>query len=98
MKNNLKRLFALILGFIIGSLFVSVLIFIGYYHVYETSAKSFIVTFLGLPLYEIVQSGKTYVGTAIGPNIGIISSLFALLALLVKEAWGRLAKKRQKES
>lgn len=96
MKKNLRRLFALGLGFIIGCIFVGILIYFGYYHAYEAAVKSVTVKFLGLSLYEIVQNGETYVGTAIGPNIGVISTIFALLALLVEEAWLRLVGKKKK--
>ncbi|EMB85622.1 LlsX family protein [Streptococcus mutans] len=44
MKKNLKRFYVLVLGFIIGCLFVSILIFIGYYHANAISVKSYTVT------------------------------------------------------
>ena len=96
MKKNLKRFYALVLGFIIGCLFVSVLIFIGSYHANAISVKSYTVTFLGLPLYDIVLNDKTYAGTAIGSNIGTLCSFFAFVALMIEEVWLRLVRRRQK--
>ncbi|NLQ47990.1 hypothetical protein D3839_07175 [Streptococcus mutans] len=70
----------------------------GYYHANAISVKSYTVTFLGLPLYDIVLNGKTYAGTAIGSNIETLCSFFAFVALMIEEAWLRLVRRRQKSS
>ena len=95
MKKNLKRFYALVLGFIYWLSFCQYLDFYWLLPRQCDLGKILYCNLLGLPLYDIVLNGKTYAGTAIGSNIGTLYSFFAFVALMIEEVWLRLVRRRQ---
>ena len=70
MKKKIKILIALIVGFALAMLLMSVAIYFGYTNAYSTDVNTLIVKILGIPIYELTKSGTEYIGKSIGVYMG----------------------------
>lgn len=66
MKKKIKILIALIVGFALAMLLMSVAIYFGYTNAYSTDVNTLTVKILGIPIYELTKSGTEYIGKSIG--------------------------------
>ena len=91
------RLVAYIIGGIaISGIIFFVLIYFGYASVLNTQASSYLVTCLGLPIYEITSSADGPVGRSVGVNMPIIGMVCSLGIALVVELVLALRAKNKK--
>lgn len=70
MKKKIKILIALIVGFALAMLLMSVAIYFGYTNAYSTDVNTLTVKILGIPIYELTKSGTEYIGKSIGVYMG----------------------------
>ena len=68
MKKKIKILIALIVGFALAMLLMSVAIYFGYTNAYSTDVNTLTVKILGIPIYELTKSGTEYIGKSIGED------------------------------
>lgn len=65
MKQGVKIILALVIGFAVAMLLMTVAIFFGYTNAYDTGVETFVVRFAGIPIYKLTKSGD-YVGESQG--------------------------------
>ena len=63
MKRKIKILIALIVGFALAMLLMSVAIYFGYTNAYSTDVNTLTVKILGIPIYELTE---VYMGAVCG--------------------------------
>ena len=75
MKKKIKILIALIVGFALAMLLMSVAIYFGYTNAYSTDVNTLTVKILGIPIYELTKSGTEYIGKSIGVYMGAVCGI-----------------------
>lgn len=85
MKKKIKILIALVVGFAVAMLLMSVVIYFGYTNAYSTDVNALTVKILGIPIYELTKSGTKYVGKSIGIYMGAVCGICMLLSVVVEE-------------
>lgn len=58
MKKKIKILIALIVGFALAMLLMSVAIYFGYTNAYSTDVNTLTVKILGIPIYELTRGAQ----------------------------------------
>lgn len=66
-------------------LLMSVFIYFGYSSAYSTDAEQYTVRLFGISIYELTRSENKYIGSPIGPNMGIICGICMAVSLAVEE-------------
>lgn len=84
MKKKVKILIALVVGFAVAMLLMSVVIYFGYTNAYSTDVNALTVKILGIPIYELTKSGTKYVGKSIGIYMGQYVVFVCCSVLLLK--------------
>ena len=96
--NRKKKIIALIIaivaGFSLAMLAMSVVIYFGYTDAYASGADSLNVSLFGLDIYTLTKAGEQYNGASIGQNMGIICAGYALAAVLIEQIIIRTAGKK----
>lgn len=85
MKKKFKILIALIAGFVLAMLLMSVAIYFGYTNAYSTYVNILIVKILGIPIYELTKSGTEYIGKSIGVYMGVVCGICMVLSVIIEE-------------
>lgn len=85
MKKKIKIVVALIIGFIIAMILMSVVIYFGYTNAYRTNLDTLTVKILGIPIYELIKSGTEYVGKTKGIYMGTVCCICMLLSVTIGE-------------
>lgn len=85
MKKKIKILIALIVGFALAMLLMSVVIYFGYTNAYSTNVDTLTVKILGMPIYELTKSGTEYVGKTIGIHMGIVCGICMAISVIAGE-------------
>ena len=75
MKKKIKILIALIVGFALAMLLMSVAIYFGFTNAYSTDVNALTVKILGIPIYELTKSGTEYIGKSIGVYMGAVCGI-----------------------
>lgn len=75
MKRKIKILIALIVGFALAMLLMSVAIYFGYTNAYSTDVNTLTVKILGIPIYELTKSGTEYIGKSIEVYMGAVRGI-----------------------
>ena len=75
MKRKIKILIALIVGFALAMLLMSVAIYFGYTNAYSTDVNTLTVKILGIPIYELTKSGTEYIGKSIEVYMGAVCGI-----------------------
>ena len=83
LKKILKIAVPILTGLLIASVLMAVIISFGYTEAYASNAEKLTVKMVGIPIYELNRTGSEYTGTALGPNMGIISGIFILCSFCV---------------
>ena len=78
MKKILKIAVPILTGLLIATVVMTVIISFGYTEAYASNVDTLTVKMVGIPIYELAKTGAEYTGTALGPNMGIISGIFVL--------------------
>ena len=78
MKKKVKILIALIVGFALAMLLMSVAIYFGFTNAYSANVNALTVKILGMPIYELTKSGTEYIGKSIGIYMGAGGSMWHL--------------------
>jgi len=95
MKKKVKILIALIVGFALAMLLMSVAIYFGFTNAYSTNVNALTVKILGVPIYELTKSGTEYIGKSIGIYMGAVCGICMALSVIVEEL---ISKIRQNNS
>jgi hypothetical protein len=95
MKKSIKILSALIVGFALGTLVMTVVIYFGYTNAYSTGVNASTVKMLGIPIYELTKSGTKYIGESLVNNMWAIYGIFMVLSVIAEEL---ISKARRKKS
>ena len=66
MKKKIQILIALIVGFALAMLLMSVAIYFGFTNAYSTNVNALTVKILGVPIYELTKSRTEYIGKSLG--------------------------------
>lgn len=90
MKKKIKIVVALIIGFIIAMILMSVVIYFGYTNAYSTNLDTLTVKILGIPIYELIKSGTEYVGKTKGIYMGTVCCICMLLSVTIEELISRV--------
>ena len=85
MKKKTKIRIALIVGFALAMLLMSVAIYFGYTNAYSTNVDALTVKILGIPIYELTKSGTEYIGKTIGIYMGVVCGICMALSVIVGE-------------
>lgn len=85
MKRKIKILIALIVGFALAMLLMSVAIYFGFTNAYSTGVNALTVKIVGIPIYELTKSGTEYVGKSIGVYMGAVCGICIVLSVIVEE-------------
>ena len=85
MKKKIKILIALIVGFVLAMLLMSVAIYFGFTNAYSTNVNALTVKILGIPIYELTKSGTEYIGKSIGTYMGAVCGIFMALSVIAEE-------------
>ena len=85
MKKKIKILIALIVGFALAMLLMSVAIYFGYTNAYSTDVNTLTVKILGIPIYELTKSGTEYIGKSIGVYMGAVCGICMALSVIAEE-------------
>ncbi|MBQ5406556.1 MAG: LlsX family protein [Oscillospiraceae bacterium] len=84
-RKKIKTLIlAAVLGFAVSMAVMAISIYFGYMNAYHSSVDSGTVSLFGLKIYSLVKAGERYVGVSIGPNMGIICSVFIAAAIIIE--------------
>ena len=87
MKKKIKLLLTLIVGFAVAMLIMGIFIYFGYVKAYETGVELFTVKILGLPVYQLIKTGDSYVGENMGIYMGIFCGVCMIVAVIIGELW-----------
>lgn len=90
MKKKIKILIALIVGFALAMLLMSVAIYFGYTNAYSTDVNTLTVKILGIPIYELTKSGTEYIGKSIGVYMGAVCGICMALSVIAEELIGNV--------
>ena len=93
MKRKTKVIIALLVGFIIAMILMSVVIYFGYTKAYSSNVESYVVKLLGIPIYELTKSGSEYVGATMGAYMGLVCGIFMALGVCVEALINKVKKK-----
>lgn len=85
MKKIIKIIVALVAGFVIAMILMSIVIYFGYTEAYNTNVSALTVRILAMPIYELTKAGSEYVGKAMGIYMGIVCGIGMILAVCVEE-------------
>jgi len=84
MKRKTKIILALIIGFVVAMIAMSIAIYFGYASAYKHMQDSVTVKALGIPIYELKKSGTDYVGTSKGIFMGLFCGIFMALGVVIE--------------
>ncbi len=93
MKRKTKVIIALAIGFVMAMILMSVAIYFGYTKAYSSGIESRVVKLLGIPIYELTKSGTKYVGTSMGPYMGLICGIFMAISVGVESLINKVKEK-----
>lgn len=93
MKKHVKITIALVGGFLVAMLLMTIAIFIGYTQAYNTGIEASIVRLVGIPIYTLTKSGSKYLGQSQGSYMGLVCGICMLLGAAIEEIIGRMKKK-----
>ncbi len=93
MKKKMKIIAALIIGFVVAMILMSVVIYFSYVNAYSTNIDTLTVKILGMPIYELTKSGTKYIGTTIGIYMGVVCGICMLLSVIIEELISRVKHK-----
>ena len=94
MKRKIKILIALIVGFALAMLLMSVAIYFGYTNAYSTDVNTLTVKILvntltvkilGISIYELTKSGTEYIGKSIGVYMGAVCGICMAISVIAEE-------------
>ena len=85
MKRKIKILIALIVGFALAMLLMSVAIYFGYTNAYSTDVNTLTVKILGIPIYELTKSGTENIGKSIGVYMGAVFGICMAISVIAEE-------------
>ncbi|HJA40437.1 MAG TPA: LlsX family protein [Firmicutes bacterium] len=83
MKKKAEMVLALIIGFAVAMILMSVAIYFGYSNAYRLDVERYTVKLLGISIYELTRIGTEYVGAAIGKHMGLICGIFMALSFTI---------------
>lgn len=92
-EKYVKITIALVCGFVVAMLLMTIAIFFGYTKAYDTGVEALIVRLFGIPIYTLTKSGSKCVGQSRGVYMGLSCGICMLLGVATEEIIGR-AKKR----
>ncbi|MDO4440311.1 MAG: DUF5963 family protein [Eubacteriales bacterium] len=78
-------LVALIIGFVLAMILMSVAIYFGFTNAYSTNVNALTVKILGIPIYELTKSGTEYIGKSIGIYMGAVCGICMALSVIAEE-------------
>lgn len=84
MKNKVKLILALVIGFVIAMIIMSIAIYFGYTSAYSTGVELFTVRVLGIPIYELSKTGTEYAGVSNGICMGMFCGICMSIAVAIK--------------
>lgn len=82
--KKVKMVLALIIGFAIAMILMSVTIYFGYSNAYRFDVAQYTVKLLGISIYELTRVGTEYVGAAIGIHMGIICGICMTISFAIE--------------
>lgn len=84
MKKKVKPILALVSGFAIAMIIMSIAIYFGYTSAYSTEVEMFTVRILGIPIYELTKTGTEYVGASNGICMGVFCGISMAIAAAIE--------------
>ena len=93
MKKKIKILIALIVGFALAMLLMSVAIYFGFTNAYSTDVNALTVKILGISIYELTKTGTEYISKAIGINMGAVCGICMALCVISEEIISKARRK-----
>ncbi|MEE8808284.1 MAG: LlsX family protein [Lactimicrobium sp.] len=84
-KKNIRIVIALAVGFVLAMICMSIAIYSGYTQAYRTDVSTLTVRILGIPIYQLTQTGAKYTGSSMGPYMGAVCGIFMILSVCVEE-------------
>lgn len=93
MKKKTKIILALVIGFGVAMLIMTIAIFIGYTKAYNTGVETSLVKIIGIPIYQLTRSGSEYIGESKGSFMGIVCGICMVLSVTMEEIIVRIRKK-----
>lgn len=93
MKKHVKITIALVGGFVVAMLLMTIAIFIGYTKAYDTGVETSIVRLVGIPIYTLTKSGSKYVGESQGVYMGLVCGICMFLSVATEEIIALIKKK-----
>ena len=93
MKRKTKIILALIIGFVVAMISMSIAIYFGYASAYKHMQDTVTVKALGIPIYELKKSGADYIGTSKGMYMGLFCGIFMALGVVIEMITEKVRKK-----
>lgn len=84
MKKKVKLILALVIGFVIAMIIMSIAIYFGFTSAYSTGVESFTVRILGIPIYELAKTGTEYTGASNGICMGMFCGICMSIAVAIE--------------
>lgn len=82
-KKTVKLILALVIGFVIAMIIMSIAIYFGYTNAYSTEVEFFTVRILGIPIYGLSKTGTGYVGVSNGICMGMFCGICMAVAVAI---------------
>ncbi|NMA84636.1 MAG: LlsX family protein [Epulopiscium sp.] len=93
MKRRTKVIIALVIGFAVAMILMSIAIYFGYTKAYNSGVESHVVKLFGIPIYELTKTGSEYSGTTLGAYMGLVCGIFMVLSLAIEASINKVRTK-----
>lgn len=85
MKQGVKIILALVIGFAVAMLLMMVAIFFGYTNAYDTGVETFVVRLAGIPIYKLAKNGSDYASESQGVYMGFVCGICMALGVATEQ-------------
>lgn len=77
----------------VAMLIMGIFIYFGYTKAYDTNVELFTVKILGLPVYQLIKTGDSYVGEGKGIYMGIFCGICMGIGVIIEKVGTALRKR-----
>lgn len=93
MKKRSKIILAIVIGFVMAMIIMSVAIYFGYTTAYDTNVNLWTVKIVGIPIYDLSISGDAYIGSPKGIYMGLFCGICMCLAVVIQVIIDKIRRK-----
>ena len=94
-KKIKTMIIAGLIGFGLSMVIMAIMIYFGYTKAYSTNPATLDVKFFTLPIYILTNVDGKYTGESNGLNMGIMSTAFAIVGILIERVISVLGSKKE---